>query len=255
MHSSFLKAFTIFLILTASSLGHSKTFKNSYLEFNLPPQWNCQLRGKAYVCRYQAAEKCAKEATSAECRKQIKKSKEALIVMTAKKKSSVDNLDYFKKHFSNVRFFTAGNSSSQSKVVHNKFVKIKNLKWLDSMHLGSEVPHYYTRYLATIKQDVAVLVSFSSHTQYYTSYTTPFFNSIKSLKIHATQINDVDKKEVGQQILSHPIDLPEILMENLPPQGSTGTNNDLSTLLFLLSLVFATTGLFIWFKKQKKNKR
>ena len=51
------------------------------------------------------------------------------------------------------------------------------------MHLGSEIPNYYTRYLAAVKGRVAVLVTFSAHKKYYTKYSGQFFEAIKTLRV------------------------------------------------------------------------
>ena len=53
------------------------------------------------------------------------------------------------------------------------------------MHLGSEVPYYYTRYLATVKVQIAILVTFSAHQRYYTKYSNDFFKAILSLRVNA----------------------------------------------------------------------
>jgi len=44
---------------------------------------------------------------------------------------------------------------------------------------------YLTRYLATIKERIAILVTFSAHQSHYTKYSNDFFNVILSLRVVA----------------------------------------------------------------------
>ncbi len=239
-----------FLFLLTPQVGQTKAFHNSYLEFELPDQWDCKMRKKAYLCRHRVSKICRADGTSAECKQQIKKSREAIIVMSAKEKSSVDSLAEFQKHFGESRKLDATGGTTQSKVVHNKVVAIEKQKWVDGMHLGSELPHYYTRYLSTIKGDVAVLVSFSAHKLFYTNYSNQFFKGIKSLKVTAAQLSKVNSQELGSKILSRPIDIPdELFATSAIPEDSE--NSGFSTLLFLLSLGLAGAGLYLWFRRKK----
>ncbi len=240
----------LFFFLLVPTPGQAKQFHNSYLQFELPDQWNCSLRKKAYLCRHRISKSCRANPTSADCKKQIKKSREAVIVISAKEKSQVDSMAAYLSHFGEARKLDAAGGTTQSKVVHNKIVGIQKQKWVDGMHLGSELPHYYTRYLATIKGEVAVLVSFTAHKLFYTNYSNQFFQGIKSLQVIATQLSKMDKQEIAPAMLSRPIDIPDELFET---QGvdEQGEGEGLSTVLFLLSIGLAAAGAFIWFRSKK----
>jgi hypothetical protein len=237
-----------FFLFTAPQAAQAKKFSNSYLAFELPDQWDCQLRKRAYLCRYRVSKLCRADRSSAECQKQIQKSREALIVMTAKEKSEVDSLSAFRSHFGESRKLDATGGTTQSKVIHNKTVSIKKLQWIDGMHLGSELPHYYTRYLATIHGDVAVLISFSAHKMFYSNYSNQFFQGIKTLEVTTKDLKKVSRKELAPKILSRPIDIPDDLF-NAPPESSGG--NGTSTLLFLLSMALAAAGIYLWIRNKK----
>lgn len=219
----------------------------------MPNRWNCEMHKKAYLCRHRVAKSCKANPTTPDCKKQIKKSREAVVVISAKEKSKLDSISEFHKHFGEARKMNAAGGTTQSKVVHNKVVGIQRLKWVDGMHLGSELPHYYTRYLATVKGDVAVLVSFTAHKLFYTNYSSQFFKGIKSLKVTAEELSHIHQKELAPKILSRPIDIPDELLEmSSMPQGGSG-GSDMSSLLFLLSMGLAATGLFIWFRRKKDS--
>jgi hypothetical protein len=55
------------------------------------------------------------------------------------------------------------------------------------MQKNSEVPNYFTRYVATIKERIAILVTFSAHRDYYAKYSKDFYNAIMSLRVIASK--------------------------------------------------------------------
>ena len=170
-------------------------------------------------------------------------------MLSARPKSSLDSLETFAQYFGQPKRLRASQgASSQSQVVHGKRVSIQGLEWVDSMQLGSEIPHYYTRYLATLNGDVAVLISFSAHKRFYTNYSSQFFKGIKSLKVITSRVSAVKEKERGDRVFSRPIDLPgEFLGEKAP--GRVSEPFSFSDLLFGLAFIMALLGLYLWFKR------
>lgn len=243
--------YSVFFLTSLPQIGQAKTFKNSYIQFSLPDRWECHLQNKAYICRHKVDASCLKNKNQAECKKQIKKSKEAIIILAAKEKSQIDTLPAYKQNLTEPRAIkrTKG-PSTQSKVIHAKMVKIKGQQWVDGMHLSSELPYYYTRYLASIKKDVAVLITFSSHKLFYTKYSSAFFKSIKSLDITANDISRVSKHEVGNKVFSRPLDLPDDLINETQTSSS---GNSSANLLFMLAFILAAVGIYIWVKSNQKK--
>ncbi len=242
----------ILLISLVINNADARVFKNSYIQFELPNQWNCEMKEKAYLCRHKISKSCIKQPKSEPCLKEFKKSREAVIVFTAKEKSEVDNLEDYLRHFQEPKKIQMPNgSTTQSKVIHGKFVGIQGYKWIDAMHLSSELPHYYTRYIATIKGNIAVLVTFTSHKVYYTQYSNQFFNGIKSLAVTASKLSQSNKHEVGSKILSRPIEIPDEFFTQLnTPQSE---DDGLSPILFALAMLLAGFGVFLWIKKRKNS--
>jgi hypothetical protein len=67
-----------------------------------------------------------------------------------------------------------------------KYAKTQNLNghpWVDSLHLESEIPGFYTRYLATVKQDIGVLVTYSVNKAKYQDYLQDFDHMVNTLKV------------------------------------------------------------------------
>ena len=250
---------TLFLLpLLFSSHSQAKVFRNSYVSFKLPTGWDCYLENTAWICRYSVPSSCTKsKMKTKDCRKKKKKTKEAIIILTAKEKGGKDSLRSYKRHLEAPRpILTRKKARAKSKVIHSKSVAIGKgkQKWVDGMHLSSEIPHYYTRYLATIKGNIAVLVTFSAHKLYYSKYSKAFFQAIKSLEVVASRAdtarvggpgnNSITDRPIGQSISGD---------EFLGPEGEedeseNGDDSSDSNLLFIIAAVLAALGVFFWIK-------
>ena len=166
--SFFLIGLSIFAFSITSS---AKVFKNSYVSFMLPPNWDCKLERTVWSCNSQLS----------------KNTKEALILLTAKQSGPNDNLDAYFQHLKKQKTINIrGGKSVTSKPVSVKKRQVNDHSWVDSLHLASEARDYYTRYLGTVKKNIGIVVTFSAHKDHYTKYSTDFLKSIQSLKVIAT---------------------------------------------------------------------
>ena len=143
-------------------------FANQFTEFELPPQWQCNLEGAEWVCQ------STNDA----------KKRDAIIVLAAKLKGDQDSLDQYLSYLKAAKTYT----SVQGKPVKSepKYAKNVNLNghpWVDALHMESEIPGFYTRYLATVKQDIGVLVTYSINKNKYKDYLEVFDNMVKTLKV------------------------------------------------------------------------
>ena len=219
----------------------------------MPHKWTCDLNQMVWVCRYKVSNHCKKNSHKKVCKRQIKKSKEAVIVFTAKEASEVDNLKTYFNVLREIRKVKKkSGQTSQSKVIHTKIVNIKNHKWVDGMHLGSEISHYYTRYLATIKGNIAILVTFSSHKLFYTKYSNQFFRAINSLDVIASKASGIHKNELGQKVFFRPLDIPDEIFEGEGIGENEGSNGRTDIFLFILAIIMVSIGVYIWIRGNKK---
>ncbi|MCM2282330.1 MAG: hypothetical protein NDI61_10860, partial [Bdellovibrionaceae bacterium] len=148
-------------------------FRNSYVSFELPNRWSCQLIDTEWVCRNGEPGD---------------KTKEAVIILTAKEVGPSDSLQAYEAHLKTPRTLpSALGTPTQSQILNVTQRKINNHPWIDGMHLNSEVRDYYTRYVATTKDRIAILVTFSAHKAYYSRYTNDFFRAIESLQVLNTR--------------------------------------------------------------------
>ena len=170
------KYFFIFLSITFfCQLSSAKLFKNSFVSFELPSSWKCELAGSTWNCSNQYE----------------KKVKSAVIILAAKEVGPQDSLDIYIKEISNKPGVTIqGNKHFKAKKLQVKKTTINNQIWVDGLSYNSEAPDFYTRYLATIKNKISILVTFTSHKDYYTVNANDFLKAISSLKVLSPQ----DKK-------------------------------------------------------------
>ena len=156
-----------------SSTGFSRTFKNAYISFEMLDNWKCNLEQTEWVCRAEDPQEA----------------KEAVIILTAKEKGPTDTFTLYESHMSNpiISKNKAGVSMTSNIVYKSAQLKVNDQAWLDALHGNSEVQNYLTRYLATIKDQIAILVTFSAHNKYYAKHSVNFANTVKSLRVIASK--------------------------------------------------------------------
>jgi hypothetical protein len=158
--------FIVGIILSTTT--HAKRFSSKYVEFELPSGWECALEGSEYVCQSENADR----------------KKESIIILAAKIRGEQDNLDeymaYLKK---NKSYNLPGGKQQVSEPKSTKLSTINDQRWVDALHLASEVPGFYTRYLATVKEDLGVAVTFSVTKDLYSSYQPIMDKLVSTLRV------------------------------------------------------------------------
>lgn len=230
----------LLIMLTVSS-ANAKVFRNAYISFEMPENWNCNLEQTEWVCRSE----------------QTKESKEAIIILTAKEVGPTDSNELYESHLNQpMSVQLRGGDVAQSKVQYkSKNVSINDQMWVDGLHLGSEVPNYFTRYLATIKERIAILITFSAHKDYYTKYSADFFKAVQSLRVIAAK-NLLAGRDSGirpgSETLGSSIGsaMPGD-MEGMDQMGAK-KKGGLNIKIFGLAILLAAIGIFLIIKRRKK---
>lgn len=143
-------------------------FRASYFEFALPPGWETDREGSEVICSPTGED-----------------SKSAIIILAAKRRHAADSLDDYLAHLSKSKILVIqGGKEMESTVIHSKKIRIGNYQWADALHLNSEVPGYYTRYLATTTAHLGMVVTFSVSKDSYGKLSPEFEKSIRSLTIY-----------------------------------------------------------------------
>lgn len=238
------RLFTSLVVILLSFSAQAKVFRNAYIAFEMPETWKCNLEQTEWVCRSE----------------QTKESKEAIIILTAKEVGPTDSFPLYEAHLNSPITLTSrsGGAVGASKIVYkSKNVQINDQTWIDSLHLGSEVPNYFTRYLATIKDKIAILVTFSAHKQYYTKYSQDFFKAVMSLRVIASK-NLLSKPDLGpirpgSETLGGPIGsaMPADMLQGDELPGKKGGKKGL---LLGGAALLAAIGAFIFLRARKRKK-
>jgi len=229
------------LPILLTTAAHAKPFRNAYISFELPPSWNCNLEQTEWVCRSESS----------------KESKEAIIILTAKEVGPTDSFQLYEGHLNSpitMNLKTGG--TAESKIVYKaKTVQINDQPWIDGLHMGSEVPNYFTRYLATIKGKIAVLVTFSAHKQFYTKYSNDFFKAVMSLRvIETTNLRNNPEIRPGGGGALGPGSFQNAMPTDMAnPDDMNGGGKGSGKLgLLAIALILAAAGVYIFLKKRKK---
>ncbi len=240
-----MRSLLIGVLLAACGTAHAKRFLNAYVSFELPPNWNCKLEGSEWVCENDFAGK----------------TKEAIIILTAKEVGPSDTLPAYLAHLQTPRLIAGrGGAPVKSQIIHVKERMISNQMWIDGMHLGSEVGPYFTRYLATIKNKIAVLVTFSAHKEHFTKYSGDFIKAIESLRVVANKDSLGDKtggvSGQGGEIMGVPTgQIPTPYGDGLPVEGSGGRTRGKYLNWLLIAIVLGAVGAIVYFRTRKPPKR
>ncbi len=246
MHLKFLWKIFLFGGFFAISGAWAKRFNNEYLEFELPIGWECIKEGSEYVC----------QSTNE------KRQKEAIIILAAKKRGESDSLEKYQEHLSQPKTFQPpGELSQVSEPKVNKVIKINGHPWVDALHLASEIPGFYTRYLATVKSDIGVAVTFSVAKDFYSTYQAVFEKVIQTLRVIRNPNKKLAKIRLKEgQGLEGPDTLfvPESGLfgpdKRPPTQGKISSEESGDFSLILIIVLIAGVG-FIIIRKKKQGRK
>lgn len=231
-------------VVAFASKAHAVKFTNQFVEFELPVKWQCSLEGAEWVCQ-----------STDETRK-----RDAIIVLAAKLKGDQDSLDKYQEYLGKPRVFNA--PSGKSVTSDPKYASVKQFNghpWVDSLHLESEIPGFYTRYLATVKEDIGVLVTYSINKTKYTDYQAQFEDLVKSIKVFRSKTINANSLAGPNSNLFNTQSLPgqvAALSEGLKaPDAQTGDSKPASgggdDNMMLYGLAALAVVGFIIYKKKK----
>lgn len=156
-----------------SNDAEARSFKNAYISFEIQDNWRCKTEQSEWVCRSEDPQEA----------------KEAVIILTAKESGPSDAFPVYTEHLSKPISLKLKNGTTimSTITIPPKEYSVGDQKWLDALHANSEVQNYYTRYLATIKDKIAILVTFSAHSKHYAKHSAHFMKTIQSLRVIAAK--------------------------------------------------------------------
>ena len=221
--------------------AQAKTFKTQFLKFEIPANWSCSQEEIDWICQ---PDNTAERS-------------EAMIVVVTKAVNEID--DTFPKYEETLKAKRAmrdllGNAY-QSDVKYVRTRDIKGQKWIDSLHLGSEIPGFYSRYVASIKEQVAGLITYSVSESVYPKYAAMMDQMIDTVEIFFDPKAFQEAMKAGPSgILGVPRrgggKFTAAKVENATAPTAPTPKTDPSQIVGGLILVGAV-GYFIWKKKQQ----
>lgn len=222
--------FGLFFLVVFGWTATARVFQNSYVKFELPDNWSCHQEGAAWICA---------PTNNTEAR-------EAVIISTAKLAGPEDSLKSFDNYLRRPKTLIGKTKSSLSQPLSVDQKKVGDQEWVEAVHVGSEIPNFTTHYLATVKQKLAILVSFSADQDLLKKYEPLFTRVIQSMKVDASKplliqspamAAQNQKEVIGQSLPAQ--DLPQPVTQE--PQAQ----HQKKLLLFGLIALLAIVVLFV----------
>ena len=241
-----LKFLLVFTLLIWGTSAFAKLFSSKYCQFELPPGWECALEGTEYVCQSENADR----------------KKESIIILAAKIRGEQDSLDEYMAYLKKPKEFALPGGKKQiSEPKSTKMSRVNDHQWVDALHLASEVPGFYTRYLATVKEDLGVAVTFSVGKDQYTSYLPVMDKMVSTLRVFRQKKAEIADLRSGKSEDANFADAtfnPNAAMDlaaNKTKSRGADSGDDDSTLI-LIALAVVGGVIFVISKgKKKKGKK
>jgi hypothetical protein len=235
--------FLFFILLLVNPKSYAKRFSSKYCEFELPAGWECALEGAEYVCQSENSER----------------KKESIIILAAKVRGEQDNLDEYMVFLKKPKeYLLPGGKKQISEIKSVKLTRINDHQWVDALQLASEVPGFYTRYLATVKEDLGIAITFSVSKDLYSSYQPVIEKLVSTLRVFRQKTNSdlsslrsskSEETEYSQTTFKPSTNIDLQLNRT---QKRSEEKSDEDDFLFLVMIV---GGIFIFIILKKKKKK
>ncbi|NBT59023.1 LPXTG cell wall anchor domain-containing protein [bacterium] len=232
----------LLLILCLSCVSWAK--QTRYLSFDEPPGWSCDLSSQGvFIC----------ESPNEQQRQ------DSVILFFGAPATDFDSLPNYERYLNKTKtIMDESGKSVESKVTFVRKRNINGFEWIDSLQQNSELPGYWTRYVATVQKPLAILVTYVVSEQRYTELTPAFERMVASLKpvtdfkfsqnqgdlaLPGTELGGILKSHLEKRSQKKPVPPPEAPK----PSGSS------SSLIYLLGAVLILGLIWLLSKKQKKS--
>lgn len=224
----------------------AKSFSNQFVQFELPTGWQCAIEGSEWVCQSENQDR----------------RKEAIIILAAKYRGPQDSLEEYQAYLKGTKTYQLpGGKMQRSEPKYTKTDAINGQQWVDALHLASEVPGFYTRYLATVKEDLGVAVTFSVTKDLYSAYQGIFDNVVASLRVFRQKKQNLANIKLGGEKAGEanfddttfaPAD-PNFDIGMVKKKRAGGSDGGDDSTLYLLAALAVGGFLLLKLKKGKKG--
>jgi hypothetical protein len=142
----------------------AEQFANAFLSFALPRGWTCDQEGGEFVCSppHPAGDKSP-----------------AIMIFAGKLAGPDDTLNAYRARLSLDPPATGRGTIVRPPTLNT----ILGTIWVDATLFGSELADFYTRYLATTKDGIAVLYTFSAHRSQFEELQGAAIQAVETLSL------------------------------------------------------------------------
>lgn len=140
-------------------------YRNIFFELDLANGWTCRQDGTEQVCFPDQTKPHA-----------------AIAVIAMKYRNKDDNLAAYEKHLKQPQKSNDQNPPSEVRSVKRSMIGER--EWVESLHVGSEIPNYLTYYAATATSHVGILVTMSVHKDRADRYIKEFGEMLKTMRTY-----------------------------------------------------------------------
>lgn len=162
--------------------------KTQYVSFDHPEGWLCELSQGVFICQS----------------KTEPERKESIVLSIATIASEWDSLENYEEYLKRPKTIQddAGKELT-SKVTYTRKRNINGTQWIDSLQYNSELPGFWARYLATVQNKLAILITYIVSDDMYGKLAPIFEKMVASLKPNAEfDLTSVTKQPMpGSEIL------------------------------------------------------
>lgn len=168
MKRSLVLAFVTLISGTAFGL------KTAYVQFDHPEGWKCELAQGVWIC----------QSTTEPDRR------EAVVLSIATMATEWDTLDNYETYLKQPKTIQDEDGTTlTSKVTYARKRNINGHNWVDALHFNSELPGFWSRYVATTvktqQNSLAILITYIVSEEYYKQLAPKFEAMVSSLKPNA----------------------------------------------------------------------
>lgn len=240
-HVKFLLGVT--LAITFSFEASAKRFSSKFCEFELPAGWECALEGTEYVCQSE----------------NVDRKKESIIILAAKMRGEQDSLDEYQAFLKKSKEYALPGGKKQISEPKNvKLSSVNGHQWVDALHLASEVPGFYTRYLATVKEDLGVAVTFSVSKDLYNDYQPIMDKLVSTLRVFRQKKDSLTDLRTGKSedpnfadTTFNPSSAIDMQANKTKKRGNEDGGDD--DMMMIIGLVVVAAGIGMVLKNKKKK--
>ncbi len=239
---------SLFLLL-ALWVAPCFALKTAYISFDHPDGWRCELSQGVWICQ---------STLEGERR-------ESVVLSIATRATEWDTVDNYLEYLKKTRTISDEQGKPvESKVTYARKRDINGVVWVDSLQVNSELPGFWARYVATVHNKLAILITYVVSEENYQRLAPQFERMVASLRPNAEFDLNIASKQ-GDAPLPGATKLgplqANILRDRLKP-ASTSLKNDeaeevsgeSSPFALLVSLAFLA-GAVYWVLRRRKKKR